>query len=433
MPDLRRFFTPRFWPVLTLILVAVLTPGMVMAKSGKSSSLFNAKYASIVLDAETGKVLSSRYPDKIVHPASLTKMMTIYMAFREIEAGRLSMSSRVVMSRHAASQPPSKVGLAPGKSMSVRDAIGVLVTQSANDVAAAMGEKISGSESAFARDMTRVAHAMGMKDTQFQNASGLPNKGQVTTARDMAILARGLLYHYPQHYHFFGMKNYSFNGRSYHNHNRLMSSFAGMDGLKTGFINDSGYNLVASAKRGGRRLIGVVFGGKTWRSRNDHMAELLNAGFDAVGTEKPNVQMVSFQTENAKIETAKSHMVEAVRSPVTKPFTPPADYPRAEYPGAVRTAAPAPVPAPIPTPILGSARWSIQVGAFSSQAQTMDVAGRTATALSQRYGNGISPVVIPFQSQNGTIYRARVTGMTQSQAVEACRLLSSCIIVQPNG
>lgn len=369
----------------------------------------NNKYASLVLDAQTGKVISSRFADKTVHPASLTKMMTLYMVFRELEAGRLNLDSKVPVSRHAAGQPPSKAGVAAGKSVRVEDVIGLLVTRSANDMAAAAAEKISGTEAQFGQDMTKVAHAMGMTKTRFVNASGLPDPRQVTTARDMAILARALLYHYPQYYHYFSLVDYRFNGQNYHTHNRMMETFKGMDGLKTGFINASGFNLVASAKRDGRRLIGVVFGGRSWQTRNSHMAELLNAGFDQVKGERPIIQEVAYEASKPAV------VMNAVSTPTVTNLTP--------VVAATVNAAPV---------VTSTAGWSIQIGAFSSQSQTQAIAGQTAQQLKPRYSTA-NAVVVPFKTEKGTIYRARVTGLSQQQAVEACRSMTSCLVVQPNG
>lgn len=442
MPDLRRFHAL----ALALVLGALIS-GLIVepawAKRASKSDMSNPKYASIVLDAETGKVLSSRYPDKIVHPASLTKMMTMYMVFREIEAGRMSLNQSITVSSHAASQPPSKVGLRAGSRIKVKDALGLVVTLSANDLATALGEAVSGSESKFARDMTNVAHAMGMNSTQFRNANGLPNSGQVTSAKDMAILARALLYHYPQHYHFFGIKNYSYNGKSYHNHNRLMNTFAGMDGIKTGFINDSGFNLVASAKRNNRRLIGVVFGGRSWQTRNSHMAELLNSGFDKIKYEQPVVTQVAYKTLDPILGqgAAPSTLSNApASSPVAARVATAAPIARTTASASTIVSAPAQrlnegmrTPAQQNPAATYANSWGIQVGAYSDQNLTLSVASRTAQTLGAKYGVQAQPIVVPFQSQNGLIYRARVGGLSQEQAVQACRTMTSCLVVQPNG
>lgn len=260
---------------LVLAMMAIILPGSALAAKSKG----NPKYSSIVVDAESGEILSEAYADKKLHPASLTKIMTLLMLFEAIETGKTDLNKRIVISKHAAGMAPSKLGLAPGSSIKVKDAIYALVTKSANDIAAAVGEHVSGSESAFARDMTARAHEIGMRNTTFVNASGLHNPRQISTARDMAKLARFVILQYPEYYRYFSTVNFKYQGKNYHNHNRLMESYKGMDGMKTGYTNPSGFNLVASAVRNDRRLIGVVFGGRTTKSRNAHMASLLDRGF----------------------------------------------------------------------------------------------------------------------------------------------------------
>lgn len=388
-----------FFKRLGFFTLCILCAGLLFWPDTASA---NNKYASLVIDAETGKVLSSRHADKKLHPASLTKMMTIYMVFRELEAGRLSMNTRIPISKHAASMPPSKLGIKAGRSIRVEDAISLLVVKSHNDVAVAVGEKISGTESQFARDMTRVARAMGMSRTTFTNASGLPDRKQISTARDMAILARALLYHYPEHYRFFALQSYRYDGKTYTTHNRMLSSFKGMDGLKTGFINMSGFNLVASAKRDGRRLIGVVYGGRSWQTRNAHMEEIMNAGFNKIRGQRPYIQEVAYRA------TKPQEILGGTESNVARTQV-------------VNSVAP------------GSNEWSIQIGAFSEHARSLSVANQKTAELKQRFGPSVRSNIVPFSSQQGTIYRARVTGLTQSEAVSACRTIASCLVVQPNG
>ena len=250
--------------------------------SKKKQPRENPKYAAIVIDVATGRVLSSSQPDKIVHPASLTKMMTLYMTFEALQSQRLQLKERVTMSSRAASMSPSKLGIKPGATLKVEDAILAIVTKSANDVSVMMAERIGGTESGFAQQMTSKARALGMSSTRFTNASGLPDPAQVTTARDMAKLGMALLRDFPHYYSYFSRQTFTYNGVVMRNHNRMLSSYRGMDGIKTGFINASGYNLVASAVRDGRRLVGVVFGGQSWQSRNNQMEKLLNEGFDKV-------------------------------------------------------------------------------------------------------------------------------------------------------
>lgn len=248
----------------------------------KAAPSENNKYASIVVDAATGAVISEKNANKVLHPASLTKVMTLMLLFDAMESGTVRLNDRIYISKHAASQQPSKLGLAAGSSIRVEDAILSIVTKSANDMSVAVAEHLAGSESRFAARMTQRAQSIGMSRTNFANASGLHNPAQVSTARDMATLARYIIVRYPNYYRYFSTKQFTYRGKTMTNHNRLMQSYAGMDGFKTGFINASGFNLIASAKHGNQRLIGVVFGGRSWKSRNDHMASLLDIGFAKV-------------------------------------------------------------------------------------------------------------------------------------------------------
>jgi len=267
-----------------LFLLALSLPHEGMAKAKKKAAETpNNKYASIIVDAASGAVLSEKNASKRLHPASLTKVMTLMLLFDALENGNVRLNDKIYISKHAAAQQPSKLGLVAGSSIRVEDAILAVVTKSANDIAAAIGEHLAGSESRFAARMTQRAHQIGMTKTNFANASGLHNPAQISTARDMAILARYIIVRYPNYYRYFSTKQFTYRGKTMTNHNRLMQSYPGMDGFKTGFINQSGFNLIASAKRDGQRLIGVVFGGKSWKSRNDHMASLLNTGFAQLG------------------------------------------------------------------------------------------------------------------------------------------------------
>ncbi|HPD82994.1 MAG: D-alanyl-D-alanine carboxypeptidase family protein [Alphaproteobacteria bacterium] len=272
-----------FLCICLLVLTASISDATAKSKKRKTSQP-NNKYASIVMDADTGMILSQRYADKSLHPASLTKMMTLLLTFEALDNGYVRKTDRVRISNHAASMSPSKLGLPAGSSIKLEDAIYALVTKSANDIAVALAEHLAGSERKFAQQMTARAHTIGMNKTTFKNASGLHDKNQVSSARDMAKMARYILQRYPHYYRYFSTKNFTYRGVSYHNHNRLMDTYKGMDGFKTGYVNASGFNLVASARRDGRRLIGVVFGGRTSKSRNDHMAEILDSGFKKAST-----------------------------------------------------------------------------------------------------------------------------------------------------
>ena len=262
-------------------LAAALLLGMLIAlQTGPAEA---RRYASIVIDASNGRVLHAENPDRKAYPASLTKIMTLYMVFEALESGKLTMNSKLKVSRRAARMPPSKLGLRTGQTIKVKDAMLALMTKSANDVAVAVAEALGGTESNFARLMTRKARALGMSRTSFRNASGLPNSKQLSTARDMSKLARIVLRKFPKYYKYFSTRSFTYRGRAYNNHNKLLKSFLGTDGIKTGYTHASGFNLVASAVRDNRRLIGVVFGGKTGRSRDKHMKKLLTRAFAKAG------------------------------------------------------------------------------------------------------------------------------------------------------
>jgi len=239
-----------------------------------------APYAALVIDARTGEVLHSRNADTRLHPASLTKMMTLYIAFEAVKNGEITLDTQVRISKHAASEPPSKLGLKSGQRIAFRYLIRAAAVKSANDAATAIGEAISGSEAAFARRMTRTAKALGMSRTTFKNAHGLTETGHMSTARDMTKLGRHLLYDYPQYYNLFSRRTANAGVKMVnHTNRRLLASYRGADGIKTGYTNAAGFNLVASAQRGNERVIATVFGGKSGASRNARVAELLDLGF----------------------------------------------------------------------------------------------------------------------------------------------------------
>jgi D-alanyl-D-alanine carboxypeptidase len=268
----------------SLLACASLAIGAITPAAPAAAQIGSPRYAAIVVENRSGNVLVAANADETRHPASLTKMMTLYMVFEALREGRLDLQSRITFSEEAASRPPSKLGIQAGQSITVEQAILALVTRSANDVAAAVGERLSGgSEARFGQMMTMRARALGMTRTTFRNASGLPDSEQVTTARDMATLGRRLIADFPERYHYFGVSHAQFGGLRIRNHNRMLESYEGVDGIKTGFINASGFNIVTSASRGGQRVVGAVFGGTSWHERDRHMAGLLDRGFDQLG------------------------------------------------------------------------------------------------------------------------------------------------------
>lgn len=237
------------------------------------------KYASIVVDMETNEVLHARHADAPRYPASLTKVMTLYMVFDALKAGELRLDEKLTVSRTAAKQPPSSLRLKAGDTITVADAIDALVTKSANDVAVVIAERLGGTEQRFATLMTAKARSMGMSRTTFKNASGLPNTQQLSTARDMAILAERVLEDHAVYYGYFAQTKFSWGRNTYKNHNRLIGRVEGVDGIKTGYTRASGFNLMTSAKRRGRRVVTIMFGGSTARSRDQHVADLVEAAY----------------------------------------------------------------------------------------------------------------------------------------------------------
>jgi D-alanyl-D-alanine carboxypeptidase len=239
------------------------------------SAAANEKYAAIVVDANTGKTLYEDSADEKRYPASLTKMMTLFVLFEELKAGKFTLQSELSVSANAAAQAPSKLSLRAGSKIKVEDAILALTTKSANDASVVVAENVSGSVSQFAERMTRTARALGMNQSTFRNPNGLPNSSQFTSARDMAKLGAALQDRFPQYYKFFSARSFTWKGKKLRNHNRLLGSVAGVDGIKTGYTRASGFNLVSNVRRDGRHIIAVVMGGKTGASRDAHMRDLI--------------------------------------------------------------------------------------------------------------------------------------------------------------
>jgi D-alanyl-D-alanine carboxypeptidase len=378
-----------------------------------------ARYASIIIDADTGKVLQAVNADETNYPASLTKMMTLYLLFGALDSGKVKLDDKLPVSEHAASRPPTKLGLHPGDTVSIHDLMLGLVTQSANDAASVLAEGLAGSEPAFAARMTAKAHELGMKNTVFYNASGLPDRHHpnVTTARDLAMLARALYRDFPNHYHVFATREFEFRGRAMKNHNHLMSSYPGMDGIKTGYINASGFNLAASAVQDNHRLIGVVMGGQSARVRDRKMAHLLDAGF---AREEKGGVMVAKAEEQAdpQDDPAPASVAEravAALSPVSSAEAAP-----------VRTRHKAHKQA--------ASRWAIQVGAFSKRSAAEKAAHAAYSRLTVLRDREIA-VLSPRKTEKERFYRARLVNLSKREADRACSLLHrhhhACAVVAP--
>jgi D-alanyl-D-alanine carboxypeptidase len=271
---------------LAAIIVVTAFGDAADARRRKHTAKYNPPYASIVVDGNSGAVLQATNADATRHPASLTKMMTLYMLFERLEAGKIKLGSELPVSEHAAAQAPSKLGLKPGETIKVETAIRAIVTKSANDVAVIVGEALGGDEPSFARMMTAKAHALGMKRTTYRNASGLPNDEQITTARDQALLGRALQDRFPKYFHYFATRSFTYEGRTVRGHNRLLGNVDGVDGIKTGYIRASGFNIVTSVNRNNRHIVAAVFGGATARARDARVRGLIAGYFEKASTKR---------------------------------------------------------------------------------------------------------------------------------------------------
>ena len=377
-----------------------------------------ARYASIVVDFETGRVLSEQGADERRHPASLTKMMTLFLIFEALDQKKITLDQRWNVTAFAAGQSPTKLGLEEGDRVRVRDVILGLVTRSANDAAVVAAEGLGGTEARFAEMMTRRARQLGMSATVFMNASGLPHDQQITTARDMATLGRELIRQYPHHYHYFSTTEFSYEGRQFANHNRLMRWYEGADGIKTGFIRASGFNLVASAMRDGRRIVGAVIGGPNPSERDQYMGKLLDAGFER---RAPNIAVAQAPTPPA---AARNQTAANAARP--KPAAANAAPARPAAASQQRTDA---------APAQGD--WAIQVGAFNQRVAARKAAEDASRIAAQHLAKAEIQILGPASAaRNAAAHRARLTGLTQAQARAACRALDAkdmdCMIVGPS-
>ncbi len=358
--------------------------------------------ASMVIDARSGEILYAYGADKPRYPASLTKMMTLYMVFEAMRDGRLKPGQRLAVSRHATRQRPSRLGLRRGQRIKVEDAVLALVTKSANDVAVVLAEALAGSEAAFARRMTARARKLGMTNTIFRNASGLHHRGQLTTAQDMVRLATRLIRDFPGRYRYFSTRTFRFRGRRYENHNALLASYRGVDGIKTGFLSQAGYNLVASAVRGNRRLVGVVLGGETPALRDWRMKTLLDYGFARISAGGQPPRLLPYRLRQPD-EFAPPRPAAKVRVAMNR------------QPGAI---------------------WAIQVGAYRNEAPAREAVQKTTDRFPALLANTRGAVT--HVMHGGTrFYRARLLGMTEVDARLACRKLKQhrvpCLAVLPSG
>lgn len=367
----------------------------------KAQTEYAPKYASIIIEAKTGRTLFARNADQPRYPASLTKIMTLYMLFEALDAGRITLDHKLKVSRYAASQAPSKLHLQPGSSISVRNAILALVTKSANDVAVVVAEGLGTTEPNFARMMTAKAKYLGLNATTFGNASGLPKGQKTTTARELAKLSMIMHKNFPQYYHYFSVKSFKYGDKVYHNHNKLLGQIAGYDGLKTGFTCISGFNLAASAQQGNYRIFAVVMGGKSGYLRDQHMKELIKNTFAQTNhiahINLPSLQHKPFSIQHLHPKQSMSGKQQAAPNETTSNSD-------------TQKRATLPLAKEIPNS-------AVQVGAFGQKKHAIEW-GQT---LRKRMKLPIqSKIVINASKRKKTVYQTRITNITQQQAAKIC-------------
>jgi D-alanyl-D-alanine carboxypeptidase len=390
----------RFWRFVATLAVLVWLPQIARAQIGSD------RYSSIVVDMAGGTVLEQANPDAERHPASLAKLMTLYMTFEAIRDRRIGLDTVVPVSAHAAEMEPSKLGLVPSTRLTVEQAILGLVTKSANDAAAALAELLGGSEDRFAQMMTLRARAMGMAHSTFTNASGLPDDRQVTTARDLAVLARRLVSDFPADYRYFSTPSFVFQGHVIYNHDGMLRSYPGADGMKTGWTEASGHNLVTSAVRGGVRLIGVVLGAGSNAARDVHMAALLNQGFGEMGVSTAAVTTVASRVPSL-IGSAHAATVSETRAAAAN---------------EARTA---------PAKPASAVGWGIQLGSYATERAAREVAQSAHRAAET------GEVRVEHVNVHGVeLWRAQVVGLTVARAQGACSALARgrtpCTVLRPD-
>lgn len=429
--------------------LTIVTLAVTLA-AGDAATAFAAQYSALVVDARTGKALYSKDANGRRYPASLTKMMTLYLTFEALAKGRISKSTPVVFSANAAAEPPTKLGVRKGGSVTVETAILSMVTKSANDSATAMGELLGGSEANFARMMTAKAHQLGMKSTVFRNANGLPDTGQFTTAHDMAVLGIALREHFPQYYGYFSQRSFLYGSRRINGHNRLLGRIDGVDGIKTGYTRASGYNLVSSVKDDGRLLVAVVMGGQTGRARDNQMASLIRTylpkaskrgGGDLVAKADIDASPVA---AIAKVLLPKHDAPTPDSRPVpAKPVAVAADETSASDTSVDASEAKAATVAayaessqvdPLATASVAKGAWVVQVASSPSQSQAKAILEKTTKRAPQVLADA-SSFTVAFDNDGTTYYRARFGGFgSQNAALKACHALKrkkiDCYAVQ---
>ncbi|HUN40579.1 MAG TPA: D-alanyl-D-alanine carboxypeptidase family protein [Acetobacteraceae bacterium] len=400
--------------LLALPVLALLCPVAARAQVGSD------RFSSIVVSEANGTVLESVNPDAPRHPASLAKLMTLYIAFEALRDRRITLDTTVPVSAHCASMQPTKLGLRPGMPFTVQQAILGMVTWSANDAACALGELLGGSEEQFAEMMTLRARALGMSQSHFSNASGLPAPDQWTTARDMAILARDLITNFPEDYHYFSTPSFVFHGSTIPNIDAMLKIYPGADGIKTGYTNASGHNMVTSAVRDGIRLIGVEMGTGSNLECNTHMAALLNASYAGLDVQTVHPYLVS---NNRMSLIGEAHAATLDHAPPPAPVVHVADR-------IVHVVDRARIARSVARPVVTPEDWAVQVGVYWEQK-----AARAEAFAAHRIAGSGYPQVLPGIAHGRRAWRSVLVGMTAPQAEGACSRLThhrtSCLVLRP--
>lgn len=389
-----------------------------------------AGYAHFVMDANTGKVLDSQNADTKNYPASLTKMMTLYLVFEALHDGRLSWNQRITMSKRGAAVIPSKLWVKAGTTFTVREAVYGMIVKSANDMAEGMGDHLGGSQAGFAQMMTRKARQLGMTRTVFRNASGLPNKAQVTTARDMAKLGLALQRDYPKEYKLFATRSFKFRGKTISGHNRLLSRYQGVDGIKTGYTNASGFNLVSAVNHNGRSVVSVVLGGKTSRSRDNQMVALLDRTLPKASRGRSNQQLIASASASRTFDVAPTSVPLPMFAERKDPVAMQIASAHNVMPDMIKTSA-------VPATNSERSAWEVQIAAADSQAAALSLLKTARPSISSSYSS-IAPYTEAVRSGAATLYRARFTGFdSQAAALSACKDLKaqsySCVVMSSDG
>ena len=387
----------------------------------------SASVSSIMIDAENGDVMYEMNADERRYPASLTKLMTLYITFNALENNHIKLTDKLKVSRTAAGRSPSKLGVRAGETITVKDAIMAVIVKSANDCATVLAEHFAPTEADFAVLMTNTAHKLGMSHTTFKNASGLPNTQQKTTARDMAVLAMAVYHHFPQYYKWFSAKSFQYKGRTIGGHNYILKTFAGADGMKTGYTAASGYNIITSAKRSGKRVIAVTMGHNSVGERDKKVSRMMDKGLTHMQKGEINVAMLTNEI-NGKASAAPK----ATRLASVQKKTPAKTQ-------AVRLAKAQSKPAAKATKIASASsngRYAVQVGSFSDYQRARNYALTVKNKLAKNYA--VHDIKVEkVQAESKTVYRSKVIGLAKNDANTICRNMKrsnqACLVTADSG